>query len=165
MRVAHVTTVDMSVRFLLRDQIRYLQNAGCDVSAICSCGPWVEEIRASGLPVRVIPMRRAITPLADLVALVRLYRCFRRERFAVVHTHTPKANLLGQLAACMARVPVRVVTLHGFRIHGAMPGWERRFYFFFDRVSCLCAHWVFSQARGDMATAIREKVCPEWKVH
>src|SRR3974390_1404548 len=105
----------MSVRFLLRDQLRYLQDAGYDVSAICSFGPWVEEIQASGLPLHVIPMRRAITPLADLVALGRIYRCFRQEQFAVVHTHTPKANLLGQLAACMARVPVRVVTLHGFR--------------------------------------------------
>jgi glycosyltransferase involved in cell wall biosynthesis len=155
----------MSVHFLLRDQLGYLQNAGYDVSAICSDGPWVEEIRASGLPVRVIPMRRAITPLADLVALVRLYRCFRRERFAVVHTHTAKANLLGQVAAFLARVPARVFTLHGYHAHFGMPAWQKRLYALLDRASCRCAQWVFSQGREDAWMAIREHICPKSKMH
>ena len=164
-RVVHVTTADMAVRFLLRDQLRYLQNAGYEVSAICSEGPWVEEIRAGGIPVRVIAMCRAITPFADLVALVRLYRCFRREHFEVVHTHTAKANLLGQLAARLADVPARIFTLHGYHAHIGMPGWQRRLYALLDQASCRCAHWVFSQGREDAITAVRENICPEWKMH
>jgi hypothetical protein len=45
-----------------------------------------------------------------LIALVRL---LRRERFDSVHTHTPKGGLLGQYAALLARVPIRVHTIHG----------------------------------------------------
>jgi glycosyltransferase involved in cell wall biosynthesis len=160
----HVTTADMAVRFLLRDQLRYLQNAGYEVSAICSEGPWVEEIRADGIPVRVIPMRRAITPFADLAALVRLYRCFRRERFLVVHTHTAKANLLGQLAARLAGVRARIFTLHGYHAHIGMPGWQRRLYALLDRASCRCAHWVFSQGHEDAIMAVRENICPASKM-
>jgi glycosyltransferase involved in cell wall biosynthesis len=110
-------------------------------------------------------MHRAITPLSDLVSLARLYRYLRRERFAIVHTHTPKANLLGQLAAWLARVPIRVVTIHGFYFHDYMPRWRRRFYIWLERTSQGFAHWCFSQSREDMVTAARERICPQSKMH
>ena len=62
-------------------------------------------------------MTRNLTPLADLVSLWRLWRVMRRERFTIVHTHTPKAGLLGQLAARLAGVPLVVNTVHGFYLH------------------------------------------------
>ena len=42
-----------------------------------------------------------------------MYRLFQREQFDIVHTHTLKASVLGQLAAVAARVPVRIYTIHG----------------------------------------------------
>lgn len=58
-------------------------------------------------------MSRAISPLQDLRALIALYRFFRRERPAIVHTHTAKAGALGRVAAWIAGVPVVVHTFHG----------------------------------------------------
>ena len=49
----------------------------------------------------------------DLGLPLRLARVIRRERYDVVHTHNWGVFLEGTLAAMLARVPVRVHTVHG----------------------------------------------------
>lgn len=68
------------------------------------------EIRALARSIRV-RIRREISPWSDLRAMFALWRLFRRERFELVHSVTPKAGLLTAIAARLAGVPVR---LHWF---------------------------------------------------
>jgi glycosyltransferase involved in cell wall biosynthesis len=70
--------------------------------------PWPAEIRRVA-----IPIARPIAPWADLVALLALFRLFRRRRFDLVHSITPKAGLLAMLAGALARVPLRLHTFQG----------------------------------------------------
>lgn len=67
------------------------------------------------LPCRIVSLRleRDIALLADLRAGVSLWRHFRAERYQLVHTLTPKAGLLGMLAAWLAGVPLRLHTFQG----------------------------------------------------
>ena len=75
--------------------------------------------RKRGVEVTELPaLSRLLSPLADLRILWTLYRMFRRERPAIVHTHTAKAGTLGRLAAILARVPVRIHTFHGHVLGG-----------------------------------------------
>jgi glycosyltransferase involved in cell wall biosynthesis len=62
-----------------------------------------------GLPTRVhsVPILRPIAPVSDIVALWKLYRLFRAERFDAVHSVSPKGGLLAMTGAWLARVPVR----------------------------------------------------------
>lgn len=69
-----------------------------------------------GATIHVIPMRRNPSPWADLVALVRWTRLVRQLRPAAVMVGTPKAGLLGILAARLCRVPVRIYHLRGLRL-------------------------------------------------
>ncbi len=113
-RVAHVATVDMTVRFLLLGQLKRLREAGYEVTAISAPGPWVPEIEAEGI--RFIPWNeatRAWSPRADARAFAELVRILRRERFDLVHTHNPKPGVLGRIAARVAGVPSVVNTVHG----------------------------------------------------
>src|SRR5690349_21356959 len=93
-KVACVTTVDMSLRYLLLEQMQSVQDEGYEVIGISSDGPDVGEIERGGIRHIAVPISRNFTPIADLATLWRLYRVIRRERFAIVHTHTPKAGLL-----------------------------------------------------------------------
>ena len=163
-KVAHVTTIDMAVRFLLLNQLLYLKERGYEVSAICSDGRWVPEIERAGIPVKTVGMKRRVSPLADLVALWHLFSYFRKEGFDIVHAHTPKAGLLGQLAAQFAGVPIIVRTLHGFYFHDGMHPAVRNFFAGLEKIAALCSDSILSQNSEDIETAIREGICDEGKI-
>ena len=157
-RVAHVTTVDLSLRYLLLNQLQRIQAEGYEVVGISADGPDLPVVEAAGIPHFAVPMTRRITPIADLRCLWDLVRIMRREQFDVVHTHTPKAGLLGQLAARIAGVPTVANTLHGFYFHDDTKPWLRRFYIWMERVAANCSDTILSQNREDMATAVAEHI-------
>jgi len=77
-------------------------------------GPLWERAHRAGIPsVRIAEFRREVSPARDAIALVRLIRLIRRERFAIVHLHEAKAGFLGRVAAALCGTPAVVVTLHG----------------------------------------------------
>ena len=59
-------------------------------------------------------MARNINLFADLRTICQLVKLFKKEKPTIVHTHTPKAGLLGMIAAKIARVPIRMHTVTGF---------------------------------------------------
>tara|TARA_B100000963_G_scaffold116056_1_gene101087 strand:- start:4847 stop:5953 length:1107 start_codon:yes stop_codon:yes gene_type:complete len=61
----------------------------------------------------VIPLTRKITPITDIIATYKLYKLFIKERPGIVHTHTPKAGIVGMLASYLAKVPNRLHTVAG----------------------------------------------------
>ena len=75
-----------------------------------------------GLRVRSLPeLHREISPVRDAIAAFRLARLIRRERPAILHTHTAKAGAVGRMAALLAgsaRPPIVVHTFHGHVLRG-----------------------------------------------
>jgi glycosyltransferase involved in cell wall biosynthesis len=66
-------------------------------------------------------LHREISPLRDARAILRLARVIRRERPAILHTHTAKAGAVGRIAALLAgdaRPPIIVHTFHGHVLRG-----------------------------------------------
>jgi len=163
-KVAHVTTVALSLRYLLLGQMEAIRGRGYEVSGISAPGPEAPILERHGIVHRSVPMTRRLTPLRDLVALFRLWRLMRRERYAVVHTHTPKPGLLGQVAARMAGVPVVVNTIHGFYFHDRMPPLARHFYVAVERFAARFSDLVLSQNPEDVDTAIRERIVPPGRI-
>lgn len=164
-KVAHVTTIDMSLRYLLLNQLRSIQQAGYKVIGISSPGLDVPAIEAGGI--RHIPLRMTrnpFTPVQDLKALWQLFRIIRRERFTIVHTHNPKPGFLGQIAAKMAGVPIIVNTLHGFYFHEHMHPGLRRFHITLEKIAARCSDVILSQNCEDIQTAIREGICPPERI-
>ena len=77
------------------------------------------DARRRGCRVVDIPaLGREVSPLADLTALAELVRLIRRERPAIVHTHTSKAGFIGRLAAVIARAPAVIHQPHGHIFYG-----------------------------------------------
>lgn len=159
-RVAHVCTIDMSLRYLLFAQLKYLQEQGYDVTAISNAGPDVEFLEDHGIRHIAVKMTRTFSPARDAEALLDLRRVFQRERFDIVHTHNPKPGLLGQIAARLAGVPVVVNTLHGFYFHDHMRPLLRRFYVLMEQVAAANSDHILSQNPEDIRTAIAEHIAP-----
>lgn len=158
-KIAHITTVDMSLRYLLLNQLTSIQQAGYDVCGISSPGSHVPAIEAAGIRHISVPMSRNVTPLADLISLWRLFWVMRREQFTIVHAHTPKAELLGQIAARLAGVPIVVDTFRGLYYRQDMHPLWRRFFVEMARMAARRANVVLSQSQEAMRMAIRDRIC------
>jgi hypothetical protein len=89
-------------------------------------GDLLDRARRTTRLVIVDELGRAISPWADFVAFVKLYRLIRRGRYEIVHTHSSKAGVLGRIAAWLAGTPIIVHTLHSLVFHDYQPRWLNR---------------------------------------
>ena len=113
-RILVLTTVPQTMVAFFPRQLRSLAEAGFDVYAVSSAGEELDQLgRECGISTHGVAMERQVSPRQDAISLWRLVRLMRRLRPQVVHAHTPKAGLLGMIAATIARVPVRLYTVHG----------------------------------------------------
>ena len=163
-KIAYVTTVALSLRLLFANQLAHFHRSGFDVTAISGGGEDLEAVRASGIRHILVPFTRRMSPLSDLAATWRLYRVFRRERFAIVHTHQPKPGLFGQLAARLAGIPIVVNTVHGFLFTERSSGFKRRGWIALERVAARCSDRLLCVSAEDAETAVRERICPADRV-
>ena len=112
-KLLRITTVPISLRLLLEGQFNFFQHQGFDVLTVSANGEEVNDLKMQGVPHKAVNMTRKITPFHDLLALIALIRIVISFRPDIVHTHTPKAGLLGMMAAWICKVPVRMHTVAG----------------------------------------------------
>lgn len=148
-RLIRITTVPLSLHLLLTGQMRYMREHGFEVLMISADGPEREAvIENEGCSHVIVPMTRAITPWQDLRCLWQLVKLFQREQPDIVHTHTPKAGLLGMLAAWWTDVPVvRIHTVAGLPLMTAR-GFKRQLLSWAERVTYAAAQQVWPNSRS-----------------
>ena len=162
--ILFAVTVPISCVFY-RGMLRYLENAGFATTMVSAPGKLLNETSISeGAPSMAVPMEREIRPLRDLVSLWRLYRAIRAARPEIVDASTPKAGLLGLMAAVLARVPCRVYTLRGLRMETAT-GPKRLVLRLAERVACACAHRVVPVSESLRLRVIELKLATPGKTY
>jgi glycosyltransferase involved in cell wall biosynthesis len=149
-RLIRITTVPVSLHLLLTGQPAFFKAQGFEVLTISADGPDVEFLTQQGIAHRIVPMTRTIAPLRDLVCLAMLISLFFRFRPDIVHSHTPKAGLLGMLAAWFTRVPCRLHTVAGLPLMEAK-GWQAKLLWFTEWLTYRCATTVYPNSAGLMA--------------
>jgi lipopolysaccharide/colanic/teichoic acid biosynthesis glycosyltransferase len=115
-RVVLLTTSAAALWVFFRDQAKFLVEQGFDVCAVSTAGAELERFEQySGCKVLSLKMERSIAPHRDALAAIKLIRLLRRLRPDILHTHTPKAGILGAIAGFVIGCPVRIHTYHGLR--------------------------------------------------
>lgn len=113
-KICRISTVPFYIVSQLKTQVEYLRDIGMNVVLISSDGPELSEIELGrGLSHEIVEILRSIRPWKDFVALIKLIRVFRKHKFDIVHSTTPKAGLLTAIAASLVKVPVRLHTWTG----------------------------------------------------
>ena len=113
MKIAHLTTVDMSLRYLLLAQLEAGRDLG-DSIGISASGEFVSELEERGIRhVALTSSTRGMNLIADVRAMGQLWKVLRRERPDILHTHNPKPGVYGRIVGRLAGVPIVINTVHG----------------------------------------------------
>ena len=104
-------------------------------------GAWdfARELEAAGVPVEAMPLAADVDPLAFL----RLSATLLRRHPRILHTHLVHADVYGQLAGALTRIPTRFSTKHGFNEFR-----EGRPFALADRAVASLAHVHIAISRG-----------------
>lgn len=164
LRIAFVCNHSFALKTLYRGLFPYLGRHGIECTAVPGDGSYLEANEdLGGVRIHVIPMERQPAPFKDLVSLVRLIGFFARNRFDIVHVSTPKAALLGALAARLTG-HTRIIFVVRIRIYQDRQGIARWVYAKVDwlvsRLSSVVA--PISREMGD--AMIADGLCPPEKI-
>ncbi len=159
MKICQLCAVDFTLYHFLLPLMRAMRDAGHEVVGVCSKGGFAEQVRAEGFRVEAIDFRRNYDVLHHATAYGQLVRLFRRERFDLVHVHSPIAALIGRLAAARAGVPRKVYTAHGFYFHEHQSWWLRSTFVGLEWIGGRFTDVLFTQSAEDAETARRAGLC------
>ena len=162
-KLIRVTTVPLSLDKLLSGQLQFM-NAHYEVIAVSSEKDYLERVgKKEKVRTFHLEMSRKITPISDLLAVVKLYFFLRKEKPFIVHTHTPKAGIVGMLASKLARVPHRLHTVAGLPLLEAR-GLKRKILDFVEKLTYSCATKVYPNSYGLLDIIKINNYCPVTKL-
>lgn len=163
-KLIRITTVPESLRGLLKGQLGFMAKNGFEVVAVSSPGKALEDVEKNeDVKTIAVEMSRTISPIKDLKALFQLIQVLRKEKPEIVHTHTPKAGLLGMLAARIVGVPHRLHTVAGMPLTVAT-GVKRKILNFTEKLTYACATQVYPNSYGLQEIILENKFTKKEKL-
>jgi len=162
-KLIRITTVPLSLDKLLEGQLRFMQQH-FEVTAISSEKAYLEKIgNREGVSTHPLEMTRQITPFSDFISLVKLTFYFLKVRPDIVHSHTPKAGIVGMAAAFLARVPHRFHTVAGLPLLEET-GNKRKMLDFVEKLTYLFASRVYPNSNGLKEIILQNGYCKASKL-
>lgn len=103
---------------ILKGQLAFLNQHYEIIGATAPFHNYFDEIsEREQIKVYKVGFTRKISPFQDLYALITLIKIILKERPDIIHTQTPKANLIGMLASFICRTPIRILAIVGMPVY------------------------------------------------
>lgn len=162
-KLLRITTVPVSLKILLKGQHRFMSRY-FEVVGVSSPGKELTEV-AENEGIRVVPleMKRQVSLLNDIISLVKMYRLIKKEKPDIIHTHTPKAGMLGMIAGWIARVPLRLHTVAGLPLMEAR-GVKQMVLNGVEKLTYACATRVYPNSFGLRDFILQQRFCAPAKL-
>lgn len=155
--ICFIVTDAISFNVLYRGQLEYLKESGNELTLICG-GSETEMQRLDDRQVgRLVEVEFVRPPrlMKDIKALIQIIRHLKSKRYNTIVVTTPKAILLGAVAAWLTGQPRRVVFFRG-RVYENFSGLARIFYSALDKLAARCAHEVLFVSKSLMYEYCRD---------
>lgn len=149
-KILRITTVQESLESLLKGQLKFFKNQGYNLSMASAI---TAHDRIEALEEQEdckhyhLPLTRKITPIKDFIAIWKTYKLIRKLNPTIVHTHTPKAGMVGMIAAWFARVPIRLHTVAGLPLM-EKEGFIKKILIVIERITYAFATQIYPNSFG-----------------
>jgi glycosyltransferase involved in cell wall biosynthesis len=161
MKILHLAAADIMLNPILREQLLFLRENGYAVHAASIEGPLARRLHEQDhFPWTPLPLSRSLAPFEDWRAIRFIEALCRREKFDLVHTHTPKGNFVGTWAARRAGVPLVMETLHGLYFHERSSRLSTAIWTRIERLTAARCDLVFFQNPEDVETSRKKRIVP-----
>ncbi len=157
-KLISITTVPQTLELLLIDQLTFMSGSYRITAVSSDVERLRKTVKRDEIEVSGVEMSRKITPLKDLKALWRMYRFLRKEKPLIVQTYSPKAGIVGMMAAWMAGVPIRMHSVIGLPLL-IVTGTKRRLLNIVERITYGCATRVYPNSHNLRTIMAQEKLC------
>lgn len=156
-RICIVVSDFMTLQAFLQDQIRALSRT-YEVTVVANIDDR-DSLRRLNLDAELVrvAISRKIDLWRDVLALLNLYLLFRKRKFILVHSITPKAGLLSMTAGKLAGIPTRIHTFTG-QVWVTRSGVTRHILKWADKLTAFCATRVLTDSESQMQFLIAEGV-------
>lgn len=165
MKICQLCAVDFTLYHLLLPLMNELKKEGHEVVGVCAAEQFKEQVEEKGFRVETIDFERNLNIISHIKSFFALIKLFKKEKFDVIHTHTPVASLMGRFAAFCTRTPVVMYTAHGFYFHEHMPFFKRAFFIFLEWLAGRTTDILFTQNIEDAVFGRKYFLCKKNNVH
>lgn len=162
-KIIHIFTISSSIVFL-EGFFDKLKNRGYDLIVISSDGEEARyQERLGNIKFYPVSMKRGISPLKDLISLIKIIIIILKERPYAIHAHTPKGGFLAMVAGKITSVKYRFFHLHGLKYPGEN-GIRRKIIKYMEKTTIKLATDVFSVSFSLREYVIKEKLAIDDKI-
>lgn len=138
-KILQVCAIDFTVDRLLKPLIVASMEQGYEIHNACADTGMFTDLRAEGLHMIDMPIERKISPMSNLKTIKAFISLLRKEKYDIVHVHTPVAALLARVATKIVRQKNVIYTAHGFYFHDDM---SKKVYNLFYNIEKYAARWT-----------------------
>jgi glycosyltransferase involved in cell wall biosynthesis len=134
-KIATLSTSSVTIKAFFDKQFQALNENGIETYIICAPDEKLKEFLPTETIFLPVSFTRIISLSKDIVAIFQLIKIFRKNRFDLVQYCTPKAALLGSIAAFIVNIPIRIYLLWGLYYEG-QKGVKRKIFKFIEYITC-----------------------------
>lgn len=143
-KVAFVATVYAHLAAFHIPFMKLMQEKGIEVHAYASPDQGKEKVQEAGIICHDVSFRRNPFRLKNIQALWAITKSFKKEKFQMVHIHTPVAGFLARLAARAARIQAVIYSAHGFHFFKGGPLLYWLIYYSAERLAARWTHYLIT---------------------
>lgn len=161
-----VSTIPTTIKAFFGTQLKYLQENDYDITVITSPAANSQDFGRSlpeNIKIHTVKMSRTISPLDDIKAFRNILKIIKQGNFDIVQYVTPKAALLGSLASCFVKVPVRLYLMWGL-YYVTQTGFKKLVFKTIERIICRCSTAIAPDSKGNVKLAVQEGLCKADKI-
>lgn len=156
--ILHVVNIPFVIPYYFGDQINYFHQNNYNIYiATQSSEKLTQYVKRWNFIAFEINIKRAISPLSDLISIFRLIKIIRNNNIDIVVGHTPKGALLAMISSFLSKVPKRIYFRHGI-MYETSKGIKKRLLIFIEKVTSLLATDVLCVSNSVFTISVKYKL-------